>query len=105
MNSSGYKQVRFNGVMIPTLTFGGKLGVGTWMDKKDMVGIIINELDKNKCVGDFLPSYYDINDVPNIKCYLRFDNTKSVDVVINSLKIVKKKLKKLKKMKKMNTLN
>lgn len=93
----GYEIISFNDVKIPTFTFGGgniRVTSG-WEDGDGFDGVLFSLAPENTTVGDEINPELEgktFDQIPDIKCYMRFDNPASIDVVIGKLESCKSKL-------------
>lgn len=71
------------------VVFGGTIGVADGTLKDGNMVLLLQETGIHNEIGEKIPHLYDEN---KKHVMLIFDNTKSVDVVINHLKEIKKKL-------------
>lgn len=95
----GYEVINFDGVEIPTFTFGGgnvRVTSG-WEDGDGLDGILLSIVPENetKEIGGFINFELEgkkFTDIPDVKCYMRFSKVESVDVVIGKLTELKSKM-------------
>jgi|TARA_R110000851_G_scaffold319199_1_gene483457 hypothetical protein len=93
----GYEILNFDGIKVPTFTFGGgniRVTSG-WEDGDNLDGVLFSMAPENTEVGAVINPELEgkkFTDLPDIKCYMRFDKVESIDVVIAKLNELKVKL-------------
>lgn len=93
----GFDLINFDGVEVPTFTFGGgniRVTSG-WEDGDGLDGVLFSLAPDNTEIGTVIDPHLEgkkFTDIPNLKCYMRFDKVESIDVIIERLMEVRKKL-------------
>lgn len=93
----GFDVINFNGVEVPTFTFGGgniRVTSG-WEDGDGLDGVVFSLAPENTEVGEVINPELEgqtFDQIPGIKCYMRFSNADSIDVVIGKLEDCKAKI-------------
>jgi len=93
----GFEVINFDGVEVPTFTFGGgniRVTSG-WKDGDGMDGVLFSLAPENTSIGSVIDPHLEgksFNYLPDLKCYMRFDKVQSIDVLIERLSEVREKL-------------
>jgi hypothetical protein len=94
----GYDLIHFDGIEVPTFTFGGGniTVAAAFGDSDGFSGVVLSEAPEATEVGDYVnqdKAGKAFTEIPNLNCYMRFDNTKSIDILIAKLSDAKAHMK------------
>lgn len=97
-NKYGYNEIEFDGVEIPTYTFGGGniTVTSAFSDGDGFSGVVLSKAQHQTAIGAYAnqdKAGEKFTDLPDLMCYMRFDNTASIDVMIAKLSDAKAHIK------------
>ena len=86
----GFSEVDFQGIEIPVYTFGGGniTVTSAFSDGDGFSGIALSKAPNKTKIGEYANHGIaggKMTEIPDLHCYLRFDNVESVDIVIAKL--------------------
>ena len=97
-NKYGYDEIEFDGIGIPTFTFGGGniTVTSAFSDGDGFSGVVLSKSQNPTAIGEYVnqdKAGGKFTSLPDLMCYMRFDNTASIDVMIAKLSDAKAHIK------------